>query len=279
MNENFIAETQDEFLSTLMSHTSGYSTTKYNGNERSIYFRPVETVSGLYIATFINSEVHNTPFTLAMVSAFLVFSIYLILILGCTSYLYYTHFKHSKTRQNVKILNFLRPYESDEFLKIYRQITRLAFVFIFYYLITFLLNHANNDFLISEFILTNIVFFICLLFTLSQSIIQNKIDDHVLIPPLLTTYRIFVGVFGALYVARSVILFIHHGEWTILLNTLLGISMLWLVVAELLLQRPIIKKIIPKIESDDSGDIQLAYQKMLFLLVIIFSVLPINAID
>ena len=167
MNENFINETHQVFLPAIESHTDMFQSVNYNGMDQTIYFRPLNCLSGLYIATFVNTEVQDAPFTLAMISAFIMFLGYLFLVLVVSPLLYFSNFKLTKLRQNIKVFNFVRPYETDSFYKKYKRLTIISSAIIVYLVSSILINGHHNSFIISELILVILVLLICSLYSLS----------------------------------------------------------------------------------------------------------------
>ena len=276
MNENFIAETQDSFLPSMASHSSKYENVVYNGVEQAVFFRPLNCLSDHYIATFANVEVYDAPFTLSMISAFLLFVIFLFAVLVISPFLYFSNFKDSKLKQNIKVFNFIRPYETNSFYLKYKKLGLISLMVIVYFLLSILWSRQHTDFIISEFILIVLVLLISTLYTLSDNLYkQYRLHSGIKKPPRRAYSLSLILVLMLLLAKLVVLLFSDATIWT-KVNALLGMVLSIVIFLEVFLEKRLISLNYLYQKTSDSAEIQRAYIHFLMLWVIMLSVIPIN---
>ncbi|NJN25901.1 MAG: hypothetical protein HC819_08005 [Cyclobacteriaceae bacterium] len=248
----------------------------YNGKGQNIYFRPLNSLSGHFIATFVDQEVTNGPLTISMVSCFVLFLSYLLLILGVFMVLYYSTFKSSKLRQTIYMFNFLRPYETEVHFRKYKRLICVSTMVIVYLLLSAVINYQHFDFLISELALISISLLIFTFYTLSRHMPDQKLM-HTRLQQQST------GSFAMLALAFIVIMSVRVGYYTfghfdfwLLINALFGLLVVLIVVLEVYSDKSIFRFSFIDKASESPGQLQAVYKLYLFLWVIILSIIPIN---
>lgn len=277
MNENFISETNEVFRHSIMSHTNLFKTIDYNGINQAIYFRPMHCLSEHYIATFVNSEVLYGPFTLSMISTFILFICYLMFVLLVYLVLYYSTFSTSKLNRTVYMLNFLRPYETEIHFKKYKRLILVSSVVILYLILSSIISKAHYDFLISDLIIVNVSLLIFSFYSLSvcqpeHKLIKSGFGNR--------TAKGFVGV------AIGIILFLlirtgyfiidaEHGPLMIL-NSLASLFIILLIISENFFDKKAFKFDFLDRWKIGTDRFHTTYKIYLVLWVIILSIIPVN---
>ena len=240
MNENFIQETQNEFFESIASHTYVVKTINYNGINQKIYFRPLNSLSDHYIATFVNEELQYGPFTLSMISAFSMFLSFLVFLFIVYIIMYLFSFQSTKLKQVVFIFFFIRPYENDSCHKIYKSIINLSYVVIGYLLCTIALNLPHYDFIISELVIVIVVLLISSFYALSTTIYDEKLIFKGLKRPSIIAYSIVLFSIICFMVYRLVFIAINHSDvFMLLLNSIVGVLIVILIIIKIFFQKKV----------------------------------------
>ncbi len=278
MNENFINETHGVFIPSIVSHTDMYETVNYNGNNQTIYFRPLGCLSGHYIATFVIPEVHYGPVILSTISAFIMFLCFLIFILFVSSILYFSNFKLTKLKQIIYVFNFIRPYETDIFYKKYKRLIVVSLAIILYLILSIIFNGHHYDFIISELALVILVMLVCSLYSFSnglhkQYLIHSGIRDpskNFYYPVVLIIIFIFFGIRVYSIIIKEA------SDAGLIINSIGGLFFALFIVTEVLFDKKIIKLKYLEKSAKNPSQIQRTYVKFLMLWVFILSIIPIN---
>ncbi len=275
MNENFINETKGAFKHSMDSHTDYFKAVNYNGKNQTIYFRPMNCLSGHYIATFANSEVYYGPFTLSMISTFILFICYLLLLLFVFLVLYYATFRGIKLQQSFFMLNFLRPYETKLHHRKYKRLIIVSIVIIIYLVFSSLINRADYDFLIIDLLIVSIALLIFSFHSLSKCLPEQKIMLTSFQDQKDKGFKIIMVLFLIALIGR-IVYYLTTEHLDLKLNSIFGFLVVLFIIAEVYSdnQKPNIDK--GQDPQLNPQDIQRTYKLYLFLLVIILSVIPVN---
>ncbi len=277
MNENFIDETKDAFRHAMDSQTDYLNVVSYNGKNQIIYFRPMNYLSDHYIVTFINSETYYAPFTLSMISTFILFICYLLLLLFVFLVLYYSTFKGIKLRQSFFMLNFLRPYETDLHHRKYKRLISVSLIVIVYLVLSSIINRSHYDFLISDLLIVSIALLVFSFYSLSKYIPEQKImhtsfqnqnqNDK--------GFKVIAVIFFVGLIAR-ILNYLIDNQLSLMLNAIIELFVVMIIMAETYYDKH-------KPETHDENNMSLSvenhqqiYKRFLFLWVIILSVIPVN---
>ncbi len=273
MNENFVNETRGEFKHAIATNSTVLKTTNYNGKDRRMYFRPMECLSDHYIITWVNSDVYYGPFTVSMLSAFIMFLAYLILLGVVYIIMYFSASASSKLKSRVYLLNLIRPYETPDHLLKHTQIVRVSAILIAYLVITLFTNKFQFDFLIGELFLITFTLLIFSLHALTEilpyrkELSETKARNWNKIINLVAVLIMLIPLF------RTVNFIIEGKSVGLIINSTLGFLMVLLIIADVQFGMNLTKKPLSAIKFDD---VQKAFKSHMYLWVVIFSLIPIN---
>jgi hypothetical protein len=276
LNENFIEETNGQFTDHMLSGTSVFMTVSYNGKEQAVYLRPLSALKGHYIATFVNTQVFYSTFTIAVISAFIFFVSYVVLTLLLFALIFALTYKPVKLKQMVYGLSFTKPFETRQhFIKYKRMIVVMSAV-IGYFIFTFLIMRNTHDFMFGELILVSGAVLVFMFISLScmlpsQEIIHNIFQRN----PKSTIWPMAVLIIGFAIVRAFYLLISDPTTWPMVLNAFLGVGVIGFAAWQTIF-----------LKSDVHGEeilhgamavrVQRRFRLFMFLSVIVFSIIPMN---
>ncbi len=273
MNENFVNETKGEFKHAIATNSTVLKTMNYNGKDRRMFFRPMECLSDHYIITWVNADVYYGPFTVSMLSAFIMFLAYLILLGMVYIIMYFSASASSKLKSRVYFLNLIRPYETPEHLQKHSHIVRVSIVVIIYLFITLFANRFLFDFLIGELLLITFTLLLFSFHALTEILPYRK----ELPEAKARNWSRFINLVAALIVLIPLVRtinFIADGRslWLIA-NSTGGLLMVLLIIADVHLGKNLLGAPLSKIRYNN---VQKAFKAHMYLWVIVFSLIPVN---
>ncbi len=276
LNENFIEETQGAFNNVIGVGTDEFETVNYNGNKQVVYLRPLQSLPDHYIATFVNTQVFYSGFTLAVISAFTLFVCYILLIFILFALIFALTYKSVKLKQMVYGLSFTKPFETACHLNYYKRLIAVMGIVIVYLALTAVIQGDNHDFLLGELILINGAMLIFTFITLArilppQEIIHNIFKKN----PGSTIYPVVFGIIG--FAIFRVVDLLISSDTALGINALVGTCVIIFAAILCIFTKPQeVKETEILVSPLDAGNLQSKFRLFLFLLVIIFSIIPIN---
>lgn len=272
MNENFIKETKGVFKPSMQSHTAAIKNIQYNGEMQTVYLRPMRCLSDHYIATFAATQINYGPFTHSMISSFILFAGYLILILVLFLLLYYALFKPSKLKQKFHLFSFVRPYESWAHYKKYQRLIRVNLLVIGYLLLCLVVNRHYYDFILIELMLISCMLLITSFFSLLDYIPNSQSFCKSIPTKLKNAVAIVLPV---IMLVRVVALLAQGSKLSIVLNAILGVGVVIYMVYEFLSDKQPSLAIVKENENASVSRCQRSYKLYMFQWVLILSLIPI----
>ncbi len=241
MNENFISETKGLFRHSMISHSEAFKTMDYNGKSQTIYFRPLNCLSDHYLATFINSEVYYGPFTLSLITSFVLFICYLLILLFVFLGMYYSTFKGTKLKQTVYMLNFLRPYETEGHFKKYKRLIFVSSIVALYLIASSIVNRIHYDFLISDLVIVSVSLLIFSFYSLSKHLPEHKLMHTSFQNRTNRGFKIIAFLVVLLLAARIWFYYAAGYSPTVTWNSAVGFLAVLLIIIEIFTDKKIFK--------------------------------------
>lgn len=282
MNENFLEETNGIFSPSMVSKIDIVKHWDYEGKNQTIYFRPLNCLSDHYIATFVNSEVQYGPYTTSMVSSFVLFLGYLIIVLLVYLVMYFVTLQTSKLKQTVYVFNFLRPYETERHFNKYKRLILLSIVVIIYLILSSIVNKSHFDFLIMDLIIVTTSLLIFSFYTLNSCHPDNKLTESVFNKYSNTGFKL-LAIFIVVLLVYRIIHYLGEDhnigegyEGPIVLNSIAGLLLILFILLESFYDERGFKLEFLKHLEFSIDRVQNSYKFYLFLWGIIFSIIPIN---
>lgn len=282
MNENFLEETNGIFTPSMVSKIDLIKHWDYEGKKQTIYFRPLKYLSDHYIATFADSEVQYGPYTTSMVSSFVLFLGYLILVLLVYLIMYFATLQNSKLKQTVYVFNFLRPYETERHFNKYKRLILLSIVVIIYLILSSIVNKSHFDFLIMDLIIVTTSLLIFSFYTLNSCHPDKKLTESVFNKYSNTGFKL-LAIFIVVLLVYRIIHYLGEDhnigegyEGLIVLNSIAGLLLILFILLESFYDERGVKLEFLKRLEFSIDKVQSAYKLYLFLWGIIFSIIPIN---
>jgi hypothetical protein len=276
LNENFIEETDGVFDFALASGTARHKTVNYNGKKQSIYLRPLNGLSDHYIATFVNTQVYYGPFTLSMISSFVLFLSYIFLLFCVYLIAYAITYRPTKLKQMVNIFSFLRPYETNRHLAKYKKLLPVLGVVVLYLIISCMLNCDQYDYIISELALVSMVLLIFTYISLSSIMPEQEIMHTAFLKYPERAIKITAAITFALFVIRAVYLIFSIQSAGIVINVIAGLLVIFFILKQTTAPPDKDDAQNGEVTIETSEIIHRIFKMCLFMLVIIFSIIPIN---
>ena len=276
LNENFIDETSGQFEHLVHSGISEFKTVNYNGKEQAIYFRPLNSLHGHYIATFVTTQVFYSSFTIAVISAFILFVSYIILTLLLFALIFAFTYKPVKLKQMVYGLSFTKPFETRQHFMYYKRMIVVMSIAIGYFLFTFLVMRNTHDFMFGELILVSGAILIFMFISLtrmlpSQEIMHNIFQRN----PKSTIWPLALIVIGLAIIRAFYLLISETTTWPAPLNAFLGVGVILFTAWQTIFLKS-------QVHGEEILNVEMAiraqqrFRLFMFLAVIIFSIIPIN---
>ncbi len=275
MNENFIDETDEIFGHSIRSQREICRITNYNGIDQTIYLRPMECLSGTFIATFVRDETHFGVFTLSMVSSFLLFFMFLIYIFLVYLALYLSVNKTTKLKQMSYLFNFFRPFETNNMQKIYLRLIGVFSLSIIYLIFTMWISNEYFDFLIGELLIITTVLLVFSFLAIVRQLHEDQLLYYVIRVPKAVISRILAALAILFVLVRFVIIVVKY-DVPVILNNLIGIGVIFLILRELVLNKHFIDLSAFFSSKDHIKKTQQVYKVYLLLWVILLSIIPIH---
>ena len=276
LNEKFIEETGRQFEHFLQSGTSTFKTVNYSGKEQAVYLRPLNAMQGHYIATFVNTQVFYSSFTIAVISAFILFLSYIVLIFLLFAIIFAITYKSVKLKQMVYGLSFIKPFETHQHALQYRRLMMILSAVILYFIFTFAIISNSHDFMIGELIMVSGAILILIFISLSRMLPPEEIMHNIFQRnPKSTNWLVVVPIIGFALLRAFFFLFSGQTAWPTLINAFLGVGVIifaaWL---SLFSKSPENREEL--LSANDAVRLQQIFRLYLVLFVIIFSIIPIN---
>jgi len=278
MNENFIDETDEVFGQAITSQRAICRISNYNGIDQTIYLRPLNCLSDMYIATFIRDESHFGVFTLSMVSSFTLFFIFLIYVFLVYLVLYLFVTKTTKLKQMSYLFNYFRPYETENMQKVYLKLISAFSVGILYLVFSMWLSSEYFDFLVGELLLITTLLIVFSFHTIVNQLSKDQLMHFVIRLPHASFLRILSGLLVLILLIRFVYIIVNYEIYDIwiMLNSIIGIGVVFLILRVLLLNKQFFNFSSFFKEKDNIKRTQQVYKVYLILWVFLLSIIPIH---
>lgn len=276
LNENFIEETNGLFTDHMLSNTSVFKTVSYNGKEQAVYLRPLNALQGHYVATFANTQVFYSAFTIAVISAFILFVSYIVLTLLLFALVFALTYKPVKLKQMVYGLSFTKPFETRQHFIQYKRMIVVMSAAIGYFVFTFLIMSNTHDFMFGELILLSGAILVFMFISLSRMLPSQEIMHNIFQRnPRTTIWPIVALIIGFAIVRACYLLISGTTSWEVGLNAFLGVGVIVFAAWQTIFLNSQVQG-----EEILNGEMAIRAQKrfrlFMFLSVIVFSIIPIN---
>ncbi len=203
LNENFMEETEGSISKHLLAQTERFKKVDYNGKDQYVFSRPLNSLKGMNIITFVDTQYVHTKTTISLYTTLALYFVFLVILIIIYAIIYALTYRPTKLKQRVFPFNWIRPYDTDKHRRLYKYLWFFNTLCIFCLLISTLLFIQEEAYLLNSLMIVCVVSMCVNYHLLSINMpVQKRIfsvyysENHrVLFPMLMVVLSILIKLF------------------------------------------------------------------------------------